>query len=204
MPTTERKELLLRAVVIGVSAGGIEALTRILPLLPDDFAAPILVVQHMGPDSDSFLAKHFDSLCRVRVKEAEDLEEVVDGVVYIAPPDYHLMIEDDETIVLSVDEKVNYARPSIDVLFESAADVYGSEFVGIVLTGANNDGSQGVKTIKERGGLVIVQDPASAYMKAMPESAILATDIDYVLPLEDIGSLLLQLFDEKNDLKNTG
>ncbi len=204
MPPTERKKTLLRAVAIGVSAGGMEALTGILPLLPDDFPVPILVVQHIGKDSDSFLAKHLDSLCRVRVKEAECLEEVVGGVVYLAPPDYHLMIEDGETIVLSVDEKVNYARPSIDVLFESAADVYGSEFVGIVLTGANNDGSQGVKTIKERGGLVIVQDPASAYMKAMPESAILATDIDYVLPLEDIGSLLLQLFDEKNDLKNTG
>ena len=115
--------------------------------------------------------------------------------IYIAPPNYHLLVEADRTFSLSIDEPVNYARPSIDVLFETAADVYKTNLIGVILTGANTDGSHGLKRIKETGGLSVVQDPSTAEADTMPRAAIAAVDVDYVLPLEEIGKVLTMLAD---------
>jgi two-component system chemotaxis response regulator CheB len=182
-----------RAVVIGVSAGGFEALSTLFRSLPADLPVPILVVQHLGAGAGSYNVRHLDECCALRVKEAEALELVRPGTVYFAPPDYHLLIEDDETLTLSVEEKVNFARPAIDVLFESAADVYGRRLIGIVLTGGNNDGARGASIIKARGGTIIVQDPATARVRAMPEAVLAATAVDYTASLDDIADLLVRL-----------
>lgn len=181
------------AVVIGVSAGGMEALEIILPSLPGDYKLPVIIVQHMHPNSDNFLAVHLNKKCQISVKEAEDKETIKAGIAYVAPPDYHLMIEEDRSFSLCISEKVNHARPAIDVLFETAADAYGSKLIGIILTGANTDGSQGLKRVKERGGLAIVQDPVSAAIDAMPRGAIAATDVDHVIPLAQIGPFLVNM-----------
>ncbi|MCI0471195.1 MAG: chemotaxis protein CheB, partial [Candidatus Aminicenantes bacterium] len=150
------------AVVIGVSAGGMTALKTILPKLPHGFCLPIIIVSHRHPDSDDYLERHLDSECAVTVKRARQNEKITPGTVYIAPPNYHLRIEKDFTFSLSQGPPVNHARPSIDVLFDSAADVYGPLLTGIVLTGANDDGSRGLKKIKESGGLTAAQDPRTA------------------------------------------
>lgn len=181
------------AVVIGVSAGGLAALDRILPALRSDFCLPILIVQHIGADSDSYLPTHFDIRCPMKVKEAEDKERIQRGKIYFAPPNYHLMVEPDRCIALSIDEKVNYSRPSIDVLFETAAVTYRQKLIGVVLTGANQDGARGLARIKQYGGLTIVQDPDSAEVDTMPRAAMEATDVDRVLPLQDIAPLLNKL-----------
>jgi two-component system chemotaxis response regulator CheB len=178
------------AVVIGVSAGGMKALDRILPLLPADFNLPVIIVSHRHPDSDDYLEQHMNEHCSLPVKQADEKEKVIPGVIYFAPPNYHLLIEDNRTFSLSVEAPVNYARPSIDVLFESALGVFGSGLVGIVLTGANNDGSRGLKKIKQAGGLTIAQDPADAEVPHMPKAAIAAADPDLILPLEKIGEFL--------------
>ncbi len=178
------------AVVIGVSSGGMDALSVLLPLLPEEFALPVIIVQHQHPHSDDFMVRHFHAICQVPVKQLEEKEHIEPGVVYIAPPNYHLLIEEDRTFSLAVFERVNYARPSIDVLFETAADVYKDKLIGIILTGANNDGSQGLKKVKEKGGLVIVQDPTTAEADLMPKAAIEATAVDYVGSLQEIGMLL--------------
>jgi len=185
------------AVVIGVSAGGLAALDRILPLLHKNFCVPILIVQHIGADSDSYLPNHFDVRCSIRVKEAEDKEHIQRGNIYFAPPNYHLMVEHDRCIALSIDEKVNYSRPSIDVLFETAAIVYRQKLIGVVLTGANHDGARGLARIKQYGGLTIVQDPDSAEVDTMPKAAIKATEVDQILPLKEIAALLNELCAKK-------
>ena len=181
------------AIVIGVSAGGLKALDTIFPHLPADFALGIIVVQHLHPSAEDSLACRLNKSCALAVKQADEKESIAPGVIYIAPPDYHLMVEEDRTFSLSLDEPVKYARPSIDVLFETAADAYGSKIVGIVLTGANTDGSHGLKRINESGGLTIVQDPATAEVETMPRAAIAATQVDHVLPLEEIGPFLVDL-----------
>lgn len=178
---------------MGVSLGGMGALNCILPYLPSDFALPVIIVQHTRSTSDNFLAHCLNEKCNLKVKEADEKENILRGVIYIAPPNYHLMVENDRTFSLSIDEPVNYARPSIDVLFETAADVYGINLIGLILTGANADGSQGLKRIKGAGGLAIVQDPRRAEADTMPRAAIMAADVDYVLPLEEIGPFLIRL-----------
>lgn len=178
------------AVVMGVSFGGFQALQDILPVLAPDFPAPVMVVQHHDPRADDFLARHLDDRCRLRVKMAEEKETAMPGVIYLAPANYHLLVEDDHTLSLSVDEKVNFARPAIDVLFESAADAYGPRLMGVILTGANQDGSQGLRRIKEYGGLTVVQDPQTAVAPSMPEAALAATEVDHVLPLAKIGDFI--------------
>jgi len=177
-------------VVIGVSSGGMEALNILLPSLSENFTLSVIIVQHQHPHSDNFLVRDLGEKCQITVKQANEKEQIKPGVVYIAPPNYHLLIEDDKTFSLSVSERVNYARPSVDVLFETAADVYRDQLIGIILTGANNDGSQGLKKIKESGGLAIVQDPTTAEVDLMPKAAIEATEVDYVLSLQNIGLLL--------------
>jgi two-component system chemotaxis response regulator CheB len=186
------------AVVIGTSSGGMDALTTLLSVLSDTLVLSTIIVQHMHPHSDDFLARHLHEICQLTVKQAEEKEPIAPGIVYIAPANYHLLIEADKTFSLSNTKRVNYARPSIDVLFETAADVYGARLIGIILTGANNDGSQGLKTIKECGGLTIVQDPATAEADSMPKAAIEATTVDYVLSLQEIGVLLNRIGGELN------
>ncbi|MEZ4525070.1 MAG: chemotaxis protein CheB [Desulfobacterales bacterium] len=186
------------AVVIGVSAGGMEALPVILEPLPEDFPVPILIVQHISPDSDGYLSRYLDSICPVKVREAGEKDEVRPGTVYLAPANYHLLVEDDRTLSLSVEERVNFARPSVDVLFETASDVFGPRLVGIILTGANRDGSMGLKKIRQNGGLTIVQSPETAFADDMPRAAIAAGPVDHILPLHQIGPFLCTLFGRKH------
>ena len=161
----------------------------------------MILVVHRHPDSNSYLEEFLDSKCKLHVKQAEEKENIRGGVVYIAPPNYHLLIEDDRTFSLSVENAVNYARPSIDVLFESAAYVYGPELIGVILTGNNDDGSHGLKEIKKNGGLTIVQTPESAEADGMPRAAIKTAIPEYVLSLEEIGPLLDAVSTPHNLLK---
>jgi len=181
------------AVVIGVSSGGLQALETLLGRLPGDFPLPLLIVQHLAPESDDGLASLLDERCALRVKEAEDGECLCPGTAYLAPPNYHLLVEKPRILSLSVDSPVSYARPSVDVLFESAADAFGAQLIGVVLTGANSDGSWGLRRIKERGGLAVVQDPKDAEAPQMPLSALAATSVDHVVPLHDMAALLQRL-----------
>jgi two-component system chemotaxis response regulator CheB len=181
------------AVVIGVSAGGIEALKVILPALPKPLPLPIVIVQHRNERPDSFLAEYLSQASGMAVSDAEDKEPLCPGRVYLAPAGYHLLIESDRSFSLSVDARVNYSCPSIDVLFESAADVFAESLIGIVLTGANADGAQGLRAIKARGGLAIVQDPETAQAAAMPHAALQATPVDYIVDLKQIAPLLMQM-----------
>lgn len=183
----------LRAVAIGASAGGVQALSAILPALPVDYPLPVLVVVHVPPDRDNALVPLFQSKCRVAVKEAEDKEPALPGVVYFAPSDYHLMVELDGSLALSSDEHVNHSRPSIDVLFETAADAFGPGVAAVVLTGANSDGANGLRAIVEAGGQGLVEDPAAAYAQAMPAAAVAACPAADVLPLPAIAPHLLSL-----------
>jgi two-component system, chemotaxis family, protein-glutamate methylesterase/glutaminase len=181
------------AVVIGVSAGGIEALKVLLPALPASFPLPIAIVQHRDRRSDGFLADYLNALSRIAVSEAEDKEPFCAAHAYLAPAGYHLLIESDRSLSLTVDERVNYSCPSIDVLFQSAANVFAQSLIGVVLTGANSDGAEGLKTIKARGGVTVVQDPQTAASTAMPRAALNATPVDHVVPLEQIAPLLTQI-----------
>jgi two-component system chemotaxis response regulator CheB len=181
------------AVVIGVSAGGIEALKILLPALPASFPLPIAIVQHRDPHADGFLAGYLDRMSSITVSEAEDKEPFCAGHAYLAPAGYHLHVESDRSLSLSVDPRVNYSCPSIDVLFESAADVFAASLIGIVLTGGNADGAQGLKAIKACGGLAVVQDPRTASATAMPRAALEATPVDHVVDLARIAPLLRRM-----------
>lgn len=185
--------LAYKAVVMGASAGGMQALKTIIAALPSSFPLPVAVVQHIGEHRESILADYLSRLSALSVKEAEDKEPFCAGQVYLAPPGYHLLIEPDKTFSLSVDPCVNYSCPSIDVLFESAADAFGNSLIGVVLTGANADGSHGLKAIKANGGLVIVQNPETAEARAMPQAAARAVQTDYIVELEKVAPLLVQL-----------
>lgn len=195
-PTSMKKGY--TAVVIGASAGGMNALDTILSQLVPEFMMSVVIVQHTLSTSDYFLARHLNDVSPLRVKQADEKEIIQPGAVYIAPANYHLLIETDKTFSLSVDELVNYSRPSIDVLFESAADAYGSRLVGMILTGGNVDGSYGLKVIKRAGGLAIVQNTDTAEADAMPRAAMAAAAIDHILPLEKISEFLNLLDAEDN------
>jgi two-component system chemotaxis response regulator CheB len=183
----------VRAVAIGASAGAVQALLTILPALPTGYDLPVMVVVHVPPDRPNMLAPLLKARCGVTVREAEDKEPVVAGVIYFAPSDYHLLVETDETLALSTDEPVNYSRPSIDVLFESAADAYGAGLVGVILTGANHDGAAGLKAVMDAGGVVIVEDPAEAYASAMPLAALETCPSAITMNLDAIASYLSNL-----------
>jgi two-component system chemotaxis response regulator CheB len=178
------------AVVIGASAGALEALSAILPLLPTDYGLPLMIVVHVPPDKKSVLAELFQAKCGIEVREAEDKEPIRGGTAYFAPPDYHLLVETDKSLSLSNDEPVFFSRPSIDVLFESAADAYGPSLIAIVLTGANQDGAKGLRAVAEAGGAAIVQSPDGAYASAMPEAAIAECPGAQVLSLKQIAAYL--------------
>jgi two-component system chemotaxis response regulator CheB len=183
----------IRAVAIGASAGAVQALQTILPALPADYRLPVLVVVHVPSDRDNQLVPLLQARCAVPIREAEDKEPVVAGAVYLAPSDYHLLVETDKSVALSTDETVNYSRPSIDVLFESAADAYGDGLVGVILTGANHDGAAGLKAISDAGGQVIVEDPGGAYASAMPLAALEACPNARSMNLYAIASYLASL-----------
>jgi len=178
------------AIAIGASIGAIEALSIVLPALPAAYARSVLVVVHVPTDTKNTLAELFIARCRIAVKEAEDKEQIQAGTVYFAPADYHLLVEPDFTLSLSSEEPVHYSRPAIDVLFESAADVYGPNLTGIVLTGASSDGANGLRAICRGGGAAIVQAPETAKNDAMPRAALVACPSARALSLEGIAAIL--------------
>lgn len=182
-----------RYVVIGGSAGGVEALRAVLAELPGDFALPLLAVQHLHPSDEGVFALHMSRTSRLIVVEPCDKEAVKSGHLYTAPANYHMLLERDGTIGLSVDERVNWSRPSIDVLFESAAVAWGESVVAVILSGANADGAKGICAVKKAGGLTIAQDPASAETPVMLQAAIDTGAVDEVLSTEQIGRLLATL-----------
>lgn len=184
------------AIVIGVSAGGLAALTAILPNLSGHLDLPILIVQHLSPGSDDFLATHFKKICSLAVKEAEDKETIENNTIYFAPANYHLMVEQDKTIALSTSERVQFSRPAIDILFETAAEAYLDGLVGIILTGANSDGTRGIRRIRQLKGVVIAQSPGTAEVDIMPLSAINQAGVDKILDLQEIAPYI-------NGLKET-
>ena len=183
-----------KCIVLGVSAGGMDALSRIFSQIPGNFSTPIAIVQHIHADSDNgFYIQYLQDRCKLRVQEACEKTPLENGVIFIAPPNYHLLLEKDLRFSLSVDAKVNYARPSIDVLFESAADALGPDLIGIILTGANRDGAHGLFKVKEAGGLTIVQEPKTAEVEIMPNAAIEACNVDFIQPLEEIAKNIISL-----------
>ncbi|MBO9205149.1 MULTISPECIES: chemotaxis protein CheB [Niastella] len=184
------------AIVIGASAGGLYIMIRILKLLPANFNIPIIVVQHRAKDERTLLEEVLQQKCKVKIKQADEKELIQPGNVYFAPPDYHLLIENDGTFSLNCDPPVNYSRPSIDVLFETAADVYKQRLLAIILTGANKDGSYGIKKIALQGGTTIAQLPETADYPEMPRAAISTGHVQLVLDADAIGQFLL------NTMKN--
>ncbi|MBA4367957.1 MAG: chemotaxis protein CheB [Desulfobacterium sp.] len=185
-----------QAIVMGVSAGGFNALHTMLPLFPRDFPLPIIIVQHRISENNTFLEESLNRVCQLTVKESNEKETINPGIIYIAPGGYHLLVEKDLTFSLSVDEPVCYSRPSIDVLFETASLAFGPRLIGVILTGANDDGSEGIKKIKSKGGLTIAQDPESAEVEIMPRSAIETKTVDFILPLEEIPSFILTVLED--------
>jgi two-component system chemotaxis response regulator CheB len=180
------------ALVIGASAGAVEALGLLLPALPREARIPVVVVVHLPPNRPSLLPELFTPRCQVRVREPEDKEPLTPGSVWFAPSNYHLLIESDRTFSLSVDEPVKFSRPSIDVLFESAADAYGSKLCAIVLTGSNDDGALGARAVRSAGGLVVVQDPETAEAKEMPNAAIALANPQLIASLPTLVEFLRQ------------
>jgi two-component system chemotaxis response regulator CheB len=178
-------------VVVGASFGGFDALKVILAGLPESLPMPLAIVQHQGSPGAG-MAALLQRYTALAVVDAEDKDAVRPGVVYLAPPGYHLLAERG-SLALSIDPPVVHARPSIDVLFESAADAYGPAAIGVVLTGTGRDGAAGLARIKGRGGKAIVQDPATAVRSAMPEAALASTAVDWILPLEAIAGQLIEL-----------
>ncbi len=182
-----------KAVVIGVSAGGMAALTAILSDLANTFPVPIFIVQHLMEGSDSYLCNHLSRVSNNPVVEPNDKEGIEAGIIYVAPPGYHMELDSDKTISLSSDPRVNYSRPSIDLLFTSAADVYREHLVAVILTGANMDGTAGIKRVRELHGHTLAQDPSTAEVEIMPQSAIDTGCIEAILPLNEVASYLNHL-----------
>ena len=179
-------------VVVGTSWGGLAALTKLLGALPADFPVPIAVVQHRGKEAERLLAQLLQDATDLKVCEIEDKDPMVPGTVHLAPSNYHVLADAGE-FTLTVEDPVRFSRPSIDVLFTSAADAFRSGTIGVVLTGANEDGSRGLADIVKRGGRALVQDPKTAEIPIMPQAAIRAVPSAEVLPLEAIAPRLVAL-----------
>jgi two-component system, chemotaxis family, protein-glutamate methylesterase/glutaminase len=179
-------------IVIGVSAGGLYALSFLLEKFPGVYPIPILIVQHRAKDQAELLEELLGRRCQIAIKQADEKEKISGGVVYLAPPAYHLLVEADHTISLSSDEHV-FSKPSIDILFESAAEVFREKLIGIVLTGANSDGSKGITAINKYGGLTIAQDTKEAQYPYMPQAAINTGKVSHVWSLSEIQKFLLEL-----------
>lgn len=183
----------IEAIVMGGSSGALEALSILLPALPARCALPVAIVIHLPPARPSHLAQVLAARTVLPVREVEDKEPIAAGTVYVAPPNYHLLVERNKTFALSADEAVHFSRPAIDVLFESAADAYGDRLAGIVLTGASADGARGLWAVKRRGGIAIVQTPSGAVAPQMPRAALSIVDADHVLALRELAALLGRL-----------
>ena len=183
----------IRAVAIGASAGGVQALSELLPALSRESQAAVFVVLHLPRDRPSLLVDVFSQKCALAVREAEDKEPVIPGTVYFAPPNYHLLVDAGPQLALSADDLVNHSRPSIDVLFDSAAQVYREHLLGIILSGANEDGAEGLAAVHDAGGLTVVQEPQTAQSSAMILSALERRPADLVLDLAGIAELLQRL-----------
>lgn len=181
----------VKAVVIGASAGGVEALNALFTSLERPLPVPVVVALHIPPRGSIILGAF--SAGKMIVKEAEDKETLEPGVIYFAPPNYHLLVEADQTVSLSVEEPVHFARPSIDVLFETAGEAFGESLLGILLTGANEDGAAGLAKIHRAGGTTVVQDPATAHAAAMPEAALKAFQPTFTGGLQEIGQILARV-----------
>jgi len=179
-------------VAIGASAGGVEALHAVVSALPGDFPVPVLIVQHMDPRHKSMLAGLLGRRCKLRVKQAANDEAIEFGTIYIAQPDMHLIVRGDR-LVLTDTKLVHFSRPSIDLLFESVADVYGDRAIGVILSGSGVDGAAGIRAIKSKGGTTLIQDPSTAAHAGMPQAARATGCVDVTLPLEEIGPALVSL-----------
>jgi two-component system chemotaxis response regulator CheB len=184
---------MIEAIVVGASAGGVEALLNIFTPLRKGFSLPVLVVLHLPDERNSQLAQVFRHRLAIPVEEAQDKQDIRPGTLYVATPGYHLSIEADRSLSLSLEAPVHHSRPSIDVLFESAADVYGPRLLAVLLTGANSDGARGLARVKELGGFTVVQDPQEAQVATMPEAALKLHEPDHILTLQGIGQLLAGL-----------
>lgn len=186
---TSLLEVRPEAVVIGASAGAVDALSSLLPALPGDAAIPFIVVVHVPADGPALLVEIFSRKCALPVRQPVDKEPIGPGI-WFAAPDYHLLVESGRTFAMSLDSPENFSRPSIDVLFESAADVYGRALAGVILTGASSDGARGARRIREAGGLVLVQEPATAEVALMPRAAIDEGSPQLVAPLPVLAEVL--------------
>lgn len=188
-----------KLIVIGASLGGFNALEVLLAGLPKGFSVPVAIVQHRHKASTTQLRIALQQYCNLAIVEPQDKEEILPGCVYVAPADYHLLVESRNDAApypyfsLSTDAPVTYSRPSIDVLFETAADAYGDKVIGVLLTGANYDGTQGLARIRARGGKTVVQEPLTAACPTMPKAAIAAGVVDKILPLADIAPFLVKI-----------
>ena len=183
----------IEAIVIGASAGGVEALLNILTPLREGFGLPIVVVLHLPDVRRSHLAEVFARRVALPVLEASDKSRIEAGTLYFAAPGYHLSVEQDRSFSLSLEDRVHYSRPAIDYLFESAADAYGPKLAAVLLTGANRDGAHGLAQVKRRGGLTVVQDPDEAQVATMPQAALDIHQPDHILTIRGIGRLLVEL-----------
>jgi len=187
--TAAPRESAFDLVVMGCSLGGLHAMRQLFAELPADFAAAIAVVQHRRADAVSPLAGLLGSVCALPLVEVRDREPILAGTIYLGPAGYHLLVERG-TLALSLEGPVTWARPSIDVLFETAAEAYGRRLVAVLLTGSSEDGARGIAAVARRGGLTVVEDPATAYSPVSPQAAIDRTTVHHVLPLAAIGPLL--------------
>lgn len=182
-----------QCIAIGASAGGLDALLPIVEVLPAEYPVPMVLVLHLHPHShNNFLIRHIGEKCALQVKEADEKEEIKSGYLYVSPANYHLQIEQDRTFSLSIDEKICYSRPSIDVFFQTAAEVFGSRMICIALSGANHDGMQGAAAVRKSGGVVVAQAPESAESAVMPAAVIQATKTGHVMTPEQIGAFLVK------------
>ncbi|WP_263263754.1 chemotaxis protein CheB [Pseudomonas sp. RIT-PI-S] len=181
------------AVVLGASAGGVEALLTVFSALPAAFSLPVVAILHLPEGRQSELSTVFERRLRRPVREAQDKAVMERGIIYVAGPSYHLSIERDHSFSLSLEPRVHFSRPSIDVLFDSAADAYGAGLAGVLMTGASQDGASGLAAIQQAGGLTVVQDPAEAKVATMPQAALELLQPDHILTLHGIGELLADL-----------
>jgi len=181
------------AIAIGASAGGLNALTTLFEQLPFDYSIPVIVIQHRSKDHRDLLEEVLQRKCKITIKQADEKEKIESGVIYIAPPGYHLLIEQDRTFSLSSDEHALFSKPSIDILFESAAEVFEKKLVGVILTGASSDGAAGIAVIKKYGGLTIAQFPREAQYPFMPQAAINFGGVKCIWTLNEIQKFLYEL-----------
>ncbi len=187
-------------VAMGASAGGLKALTEILSVLPADFPVPILIVQHLDPRHKSLMAEILQRHCQMKVKEAENDEPIEKSIVYVAPPNKHMLVSDGR-IALTSSAFVHFTRPSIDLTFESVAADYEERAIGVILTGTGRDGSMGIKAIKEKGGTTIAQDEKTAEHFGMPQAAIATGTVDFVLPLQDVAPAIIALISGEQEIR---